>query len=439
MTRPVLGFLLACALLSPVFGEEEAFEETQEEFTFEFIEEEQEPYSLDGYLEFRPSLAVLDDDNVLYRLGYPRGQGPDTESRALFRAHLEGTYDWDDVHLKVRTSTDLARSGGAWDGSSSLHEAYVTWQVDPYLAIDAGKKQIKWGTGYSWSPVAFLDRPKDPDEPDLPRPGFTLVGAEYVKSFSGSLQNAALTLAVVPRTGSMNSAFGTRDSTNYVGRLHLLWHDTDIDLMAQAGGSRPVQYGLDFARNLETNFEIHGEWSHTPSEVRTSVAADGTLRTSEQSIDRVLLGLRYLTESDVTYIVEYLYNGAGFSRSELRDFHTFVSESARQYADTGDAAALGQARRLSRELYSTRPMGRNTLYFRASIKEPHDILYLTPAITVQVNLEDTSFSVIPEVLYTGFENWELRARAFVLDGDRTSEFGAKQNQARFELMARRFF
>ena len=431
MRRWFVGLCLLCVAASQTSGEEE--------FTFDFSEVETQPYSYGGYLELRPALSLLDSDNLLYGLNYSGGEGPDTEARYLFRAQLEGTYDWRAVHLKLRTNSDLVRSAGDWESTSSIHEAFASWQVDPHLTLDVGKKQTKWGTGYSWSPVAFLDRPKDPDEPDLPRAGYTLLSADYVKTFPGSLQNVGVTLAVVPRTSRLNSDFGSTRHTNYAGRFHLLWDDTDIDLMALSGGSEPVRYGLDFARNLQTNFEIHGEWSHTPSERRTTIAANGTPRTRVSSVDRLLVGLRYLTRNDVTCILEYQYNGRGFSQSELRDFYTFVAEAVESYATTGDAAALAQARLLNRQFYSVRPLGKRYLYLRASQKEPNDILYFIPAVTLQVNLDDGSFSLIPEALYTGYDNWELRGRLFVLGGNSRAEFGAKPNRARFELMARRFF
>jgi len=421
---------LLCLGLPPAFGEEE--------FSFDFVPAEPKPYSIGGYLEFRPALSVLDSDNVLFDLNHPDG-GPDTEPHYLLRAQLEGTYDWDDVHFKLRTNTDLTRSRGEWDTSGGIHEAYVTWQVDPNLALDAGRKQIKWGTGYSWSPVAFLDRPKDPDEPDLPRAGYNLVSAEYVKSFEGRLQNLAVMAAVIPRTGGINSDFGDSDHINVAGRVHLLWSDTDIDLIALSGGSQPVRYGLDFARNIKTHFEVHGEWSHTPSERRSVVERDGTVTTSVGSADRLLLGLRYLTISDVTYICEYQHNSIGMSQAELASFYDFTEAAVEEFRRTGSGDALARARRLNRELYSSRPLGRNYLYLRASVKEPHDILYFTPAVTAQVNLDDGSSSLMPEVVYTGYENWDLRARLAVLGGGGRSEFGAKQNQARFELMARHYF
>jgi hypothetical protein len=82
---------------------------------------------------------------------------------------------------------------------------------------------------------------------------------------------------------------------------------------------------------------------------------------------------------------------------------------------------------------------RRYLYLRLSQKEPFDILYFTPALTVIANLDDGSRSVAPELLYTGITNLELRLRLFFLSGDRLTDFGEKQNDRRLELRARYYF
>ena len=74
-----------------------------------------------------------------------------------------------------------------------------------------------------------------------------------------------------------------------------------------------------------------------------------------------------------------------------------------------------------------------------SQKEPFDILYFTPALTAIVNFADRSYSVTPEMLYTGYTNVELRLRFFYLKGREQSDFGEKQNARRLELRARFYF
>jgi ABC-type lipoprotein export system ATPase subunit len=61
---------------------------------------------------------------------------------------------------------------------------------------------------------------------------------------------------------------------------------------------------------------------------------------------------------------------------------------------------------------------------------------LVPVLTVIVNLRDHSFSLTPELAYTGIENVELRARWIVLHGTDRSEFGARPIRSRLEAYAR---
>jgi hypothetical protein len=82
---------------------------------------------------------------------------------------------------------------------------------------------------------------------------------------------------------------------------------------------------------------------------------------------------------------------------------------------------------------------KNYLYLRISQKEPFEILYFTPAITEIFNVDDKSYSLSPELLYTGITNLELRLKGTVLIGDEFSEFGEKQNDYRMEFRVRYFF
>lgn len=55
------------------------------------------------------------------------------------------------------------------------------------------------------------------------------------------------------------------------------------------------------------------------------------------------------------------------------------------------------------------------------------------------NLKDQSWQLTLEVSYTGFNNVEIRARAFFLHGGLHTEFGEKPASRRFEVYARFYF
>jgi hypothetical protein len=61
------------------------------------------------------------------------------------------------------------------------------------------------------------------------------------------------------------------------------------------------------------------------------------------------------------------------------------------------------------------------------------------AATMIANLEDKSFSLTPEFLYTGITNLELRLRTGFICGPRGTEFGDKPNDFRIDFRIRYYF
>jgi hypothetical protein len=196
---------------------------------------------------------------------------------------------------------------------------------------------------------------------------------------------------------------------------------------------------VDFAKNLQTNVEIHGEWAYLTNVETRFVNEQGQLFSRTGDVMSYLLGLRYLAPQETTFILEYYRNGTGFTRREVQDFVTFVDDSYATFQRTGNARGLERAQTLAEGVYGRPNPMRHYLYFRDSQKEPFDILYFTPALTSIVNLTDGSFNVIPELTYSPVTNLELRVRGVGLFGGQGTEYGERQNDYRLELRVRYFW
>ena len=96
--------------------------------------------------------------------------------------------------------------------------------------FEAGKKVMKWGKGYAWNPVSFIDRPKNPEDPEEALEGTTVATADYIRSFDGPLKTLTLTTALIPVYKYVNAKFGEPRRTNFAAKLYLLLYDTDIRL-----------------------------------------------------------------------------------------------------------------------------------------------------------------------------------------------------------------
>ncbi|NOQ67779.1 MAG: hypothetical protein GQ556_11280, partial [Desulfobacterales bacterium] len=211
--------------------------------------------------------------------------------------------------------------------------------------------------------------------------------------------------------------------------------DTDIDLVFLTGDSRSTSFGFDFAKNLSTNFEIHGEMAYTPHHKKFILNEDDSTSTEEISALFYLLGLRYLSKHDITSIIEYYHNGAGYTEEELDRFFQLIFDGE----NSGSDELLARARELSLRGYGRPFPGRNYLYARFSQKESFGIFYFSPGLTTIINLEDKSYTITPEVVYTGFTNWEMRFRFSYLNGGESTEYGEKLNSNRLEVRFRYFF
>ena len=411
---------------------------TAETYTFDASAFEKKPFEFGGYVEFKQQHSELNQDGAIYLINFydnprdhlnesvltlkPSGKLRYGDASLNFRAHLEGSWE-------TRETDWLAR----------FDEFYGSYKPDPGLTLDLGKIALKWGKGYAWNPIAFVERVKDPNDPELAREGFGMALADIIRNFDGPLRTVAFTPVVVPASENINSDFGTGNHINVAAKLYLLYYDTDIDFAFLSNGSRSRRYGFDFSRNLATNLEIHGEWAHIEDTQRSVATASGSTTVVRDDAQSYLLGLRYLSARDTTTILEYYRNGPGLTETEMQNFVQFVDNAYAQYLATGDDTLLRRARSVAPGGYGRPNPGRDYVYLRVTQKEPFDILYFTPALTVIANANDWSTSITPELLYTGYNNVELRLRAFFLNGGAGTEFGERQISKRIEFQARLYF
>jgi len=410
-----------------------------ETYTFDLNEIEKKPYHFGGYVEMKPTFFQARRDSSLYRLRYYNRDIGSSLEEANLKLQLEGSWEAGIGRLYFKTNTDYKISRLEDQEKTDLYEGFLSLNPSSSWKIDAGKKTFKWGKGYAWNPVAFIDRAKDPDDPEVGMEGIFALSADYTKSFAGPLKTFSFTPVVQPVYDHINAEFGKKDYLNLAGKLYLLFYDTDIDLIVFTGGSRTTRYGADFSRNIGTNWEVHGEIAYIKDvQVRLTDPA-GKVSTAEYDATSYLLGTRYLTARDTTWILEYYRNGTGFSGQEMADFFGFVNNADRTYRSTGNDAALKKAAQLSEGNFGRANPMRDYLYLRISQKEPFDLLYFTPAVTTIVNLNDRSFQISPEAAYTGFTNFDLRLKASFINGPINSEFGEKPFDFKLELKVGYYF
>ena len=409
-----------------------------DEFTFDASEFEKKPFEFSGYLEQKEEGLKLRRSSPAYSLAYPGKSSQNHLLRSTTTLEMAGKLTLDPVVVDVRAQAFHADDQLVSSSDrGTVMEGGVRWSPGPGLTVDVGKRVQRWGKGYAWSPVGFIERPKDASDPSASREGFVMASAEWTKSLGGPVSAVGLSGFVVPTDGGrLNQDFGAERDINPAAKLYLLAWDTDIDFLWRGKGAKPESFGVDFSRNITSALDVHGEWARTLDAPRNSVSATGVTQQRETSYNAWLLGLRYLTQSEVTWIAEYYRNGNGYDAGQLDDYYTFLDTAL---ADGAQPMLAEKARRVAQSGYGRSNPGRDYLYLKASVSEPLGWVYGAASLTAMTNLKDRSWQLTPEVSYTGFNNVEIRARAFFLHGASHTEFGEKTASRRVEVYARFFF
>ena len=416
-----------------------SFALADEEYKFDISEIEKKPYNIGGYLEVKPIVFVLDRDAALYKLKFYDHDVGKTTQEYDGKLLLDGSLEKGIARLFVRANADLKYSYLGWDNDTSLYEGYLSLKPSSSLTFKLGKQTLPWGKGYAWNPVAFVSRPKDSDDPELALEGYITASADYIKSFDGPLKTISMTPVLVPVYENINDDFGEINHLNFAGKLYFLLYDTDIDLIGLVGESKTNRVGFDFSKNVTTNFEIHGEYAFINNQKIKVINSQGKISKETFDANSFLLGTRYLTTSDTTFIFEYYRNGTGFTQSQMEGYFSFIDRGYDLFLSTGNDSLLNKASSVTAGNYGKSNPMQDYLYLRITQKEPFDILYFTPAITGIMNLNDGSMSISPELLYSGIKNLELRLKGSALIGQNGSEYGEKANDYRIELRVRYYF
>jgi len=422
-----LAGLLVSHALNPIYAEE---------FSFNISAYEKKPYELNGHFDVMASQLNIDPHSAFTNLAFKVPDNASDFTPYNSELELSGLYRFDSSTLNFRSLSQWQNDTFDTSTEQTLQEGYWRYQPSDQWSFELGKRAIKWGKGYAWNPVGFLERPKNPDEPEINREGFVLASAEYTKSLPGLVKTVTTSFFAIPVSNDLNQDLVESNTDNLflAGKLYLLIDDIDLDLYLRHSSETNTDFGVSFATNLATHFEIHGDFAYRDKTQHTQLTNTPSLNTTTQSMFQSLIGVRYLTESDLTWIAEWLHSPQGYSPAEMSAF--FELAHSNPSLNLADYQLAQQAKQSD---FGTSNPGQNYLYLRASQKDFADIVYLTAAITAIANTDDQSYLLTPELIYTGYQNSEVRFKATTLQGAKKTEFGEKLNDSKIELRLRLFF
>lgn len=325
------------------------------------------PYEYNAYIKGEHKYQILNDAS-------PSFASKNKNSQNTYLGELFFNYKY--FQNKTTLHTDVVANykniDNVKEDTYTINQAYVNYKYSENHQINIGKLTPKWGKGYFFNPSAFIDRKKDPNEPEASKEGFTQLNYKYNKVFNGSLQNLSFDVAYLPTTNTLNNDGVFKQNSNTIAlKTYMLYRDIDIDLIYAYNDKSENKAGFDFSTNLRTNFEIHGEYGRF-----------------DNGYYSYLWGIKYLTEKDLTILSEYYYQNEN-------------------------------------QANTTSFWDKRYLITKFTQKEPFDILYYSIYFRNSSNLDDASYQNKIGILYTGIKNLEVDLSFSKNYGNDTSEFGTK--------------
>jgi hypothetical protein len=232
------------------------------------------PPAEESFLSTRYSLAVIDDSTFYTGV-------PGTQPTILNQVLVEPTFS---LRYRNRLTFSTSLIGLATTYSDTVSKSLVKETYAGVSAGDfdftAGRKMVRWGTGYAFNAAGVLDPPRDPTNPSdrlNVNQGRDMIKADWVRG-RHALTLAWSSAALAPANSTL------RDTTAF--RYNVLVHGFDTSLIAGNDRGGDSFGALTFTRVLGQAWEVHGE-------------------TAWREQAAVLLGAKCTLHSGLTFIGEF--------------------------------------------------------------------------------------------------------------------------------------
>ena len=390
-----------------------------QEYSFDPEQFEKKPYEFIGSFKIQPEIAFLNNSSKLYSLSFFNKKKKDYRDSYFGSIRLKASYEYSKCKFFLDFKNQLTfTTNDDFENDFKIYGLYNNVDFSTNFSMQVGKKAVKWGKGYIWNPVSFAGRQKDINDIDTGLEGFWMLKLDYVKSLSGVIQNLAITPVIIPVTSYMNEEFQKGNSLIFILKNSLLLYNTDLDFYLSMEDGNFQRFGIDFAKNILPNWEIHGEYVFEKKGIIEFCNSSYEIEREISERNSYLLGSRILFATNTTIILEYLHNGSGLTEGQMRNFYN----------------AVDLAENLSKQF-----LMKDYLYLKLSQPEPFDILYFTPSVYILYNINDKSRMIGGELNYSRFENINLKLKCNLMLGDTDSEFGEKISSKKISFQVEYIF
>ncbi len=393
-----------------------------QDYSFDFEEFEKKPYEFFGIFQMQSDLTQMNNSSELYKLSFLNKEKKDFLDSHFASLQLKASYEISKFKLSTYLKNKISyNTNNEFENDFNIYETFINTDISTNFDFQVGKKSVKWGKGYIWNPVSFVGRQKDINDVDAGLEGFWMIKFDYVKSLSGILQNFSISPVIIPITKDVNDDFSDKENVSFILNNYFLIANTDFDTYLFYEDTKFKKFGVDFARNIIPNWEIHAEYVFEKDVIQNILNPNFVINSKTENSNNYLLGTRILFKTNTTVILEYLHNDVGLNKSQMNNFHRAIYLALLSEPST----FIQKVKKYQTENLTNQYLMKDYIYAKISHPEPFDILYFTPSIFALHNLNDNSKMIGGEFNYSRFNNLNLKLRYNLLLGDLNSEFGGK--------------
>jgi hypothetical protein len=327
-----------------------------------------------------------------------------------FVASADSTWMWGQ---RVKVGGGLVLRAPSDDGASlRLREGYVRASVLSWLDVEGGKRLVRWGTGYAFTPTGLLDPPRDATDPQDRlglNEGMVMARAD---AFRGS---SAVTVAfAAPRLDRPASISSTIPRRLLAIRARTTVGGVELAAVASAADNRRASFGANFTHVVGRRLEYHGELLvHDDQSAWRAMLAPHEPRARRVS---ALIGAQYTFNPGINAIVEYYRDGNGLSDAlwtRLLDGATATTASTAPSSSVSAPATGGTL---------SRPTRRDFIFLRGSRADTD--AFFTPELIALIAVNDGGLTLVPTIRLAPTRHLQIYVRGLILTGPSRSADGS---------------
>lgn len=230
-------------------------------------------------------------------------------------------------------------------GHGVTQEAFAEYQPSPDVSLSAGKLILRWGSGYVWNPSNPVN---DPDANNTSRARTYQREGDYALKYEWTERAGTASVYVTRAIQNDPLLSAPRSRENYV--LARYQHMFDgADITGVIGGNSEEKFaGFSTSLVLGNQLELHAEGGlrnvrRTPQIDIVNIPLGSTtsepvavwnFKSVKETTPTFLAGGQYTFENKANVILEYFYNGNGFTPREYNQLLAAAKLSASVATDS---------------------------------------------------------------------------------------------------------